>query len=154
MSQITEEQRRRLLEMSDLWRSYDQAYSDFAEWHGISTNAMSLIEELMTRPAGVEPAEAADHLGIARQTMTAVLDSLEKKGIIERSPHGRDRRRKIIRFTADGEEFAKRLIDKLYAWELQALTAITEKEQKYAYVITRSLSEALLDGLPKNKKQI
>lgn len=149
MGQITEEQRRRLLNLSDLWRSYDQLYSDFAETHGVSTNAMSLLEELMVRPDGIEPAEAADHLGIARQTMTTVLDTLEKRGVIERCPHGHDRRRKLVRFTEDGREFAAGLIDKLYAWELGALNSIGAEEQSLAYAVAKSFSQRLRAGLQK-----
>lgn len=149
MVRITEEQRNRLLKMSDLWRSYDQIYSDFAERHGVSTNAMSLIEELAIRPDGIEPAEAADYLGIARQTMTTVLDSLEKKGVIARSPHASDRRRKLVRFTPEGRVYAERLIDKLYEWELSALSAISREEQDCAYGIARRLCDMMKKNLPK-----
>lgn len=135
--------------MSDLWRSYDQVYSDFAERHGVSTNAMSLVEELAIRPDGIEPAEAADYLGIARQTMTTVIDSLEKKGVVARYPHRHDRRRKVIRFTGDGEKFAARLLDKLYKWQMEALSAISPREQDAAYLIVRRLCWELKKGLPK-----
>lgn len=149
MVKITEEQRNRLLKMSDLWRSYDQIYSHFAETHGVSTNAMSLIEELAIRPDGIEPAEAADYLGIARQTMTTVLDSLEKKGVITRCPHASDRRRKLVRFTPEGAVYAAEIIDKLYQWELSALSAISRQEQDYAYEIVRRLCDMMKKNLPK-----
>lgn len=135
--------------MSDLWRSCDQIYSDFAEMHGVSTNAMSLIEELVIRPDGIEPAEAADHLGIARQTMTAVLDSLEKKGVLTRCPHASDRRRKLIRFTPAGVKYAEELLGKLYQWELAALSSIDRQDQDRAYEIVRRLCDALEKNLPK-----
>lgn len=148
MESITDDQRKRLLKMSDLWRMYDQVYSDFAESQGVSTNAMSLIEELSIRPDGIEPAAAADYLGIARQTMTTVLDSLENKGVIARFPHGHDRRRKVIRFTSEGKEFADGLIDKLYKWELGALSAINDEDQEQAYIIARGLCDEMRRRLP------
>ncbi|MEG1911823.1 MAG: helix-turn-helix domain-containing protein, partial [Cloacibacillus sp.] len=64
-------------ELSDIWRRYDQVYSRWAERHGLSTNAMSLVEELQMRPEGMEPAAVADYLGVPRQTMTSTLDALE-----------------------------------------------------------------------------
>lgn len=148
MESITDEQRKKLLKMSDLWRMYDQVYSDFAESQGVSTNAMSLIEELSIRPDGIEPAAAADYLGIARQTMTTVLDSLENKGVIARFPHRHDRRRKVIRFTPEGKEFADGLIDKLYKWELGALSAINNEDQEQAYIIVRGLCDEMRKRLP------
>lgn len=152
MARITDEQRNRLLKMSDLWRSYDQIYSHFAEMHGVSTNAMSLIEELVIRPDGIEPAEAADYLGIARQTMTTVLDSLEKKNVIMRCPHASDRRRKLVRFTPEGRVQAEELLDKLYEWEFSALSAISSEDQKHAYDIVRRLSDVLKANLHKSRK--
>lgn len=148
MAGIKEEQRKRLLKMSDLWRSYDQVYSTFAETNGVSTNAMSLIEELAVRPAGVEPAEAADYLGIARQTMTTVLDSLEKKQVIMRCPHASDRRRKLVRFTPEGRIYAEELLGRLYKWQLSALSAISVEEQDHAYRIARRLCDIMKDNLP------
>lgn len=147
MAGITNEQREKLLKMSDLWRCYDQVYSDFAEKHGISTNAMSLIEELVIRQDGIEPAAVADYLSIARQTMTAVLDSLEKKGVVARYPHRHDRRRKVVRFTHDGEKFAEELIGKLHAWEYEALSSIGAEDQDRVYTTLRTLADALKKGL-------
>ena len=95
-----------ILEVSDLMRRYDQVYSRWAESRGFSTNAMSLMEELHIRPEGMEPAVIADYLGVPRQTMTSTLDSLERRGIIERRAHSTDRRRKVIRFTDAGREIA------------------------------------------------
>lgn len=152
MAKITDEQRKQLLKISDLWRCYDQVYSDFAERHGVSTNAMSLIEELIIRQDGVEPAAVADYLGIARQTMTTMLDSLENKGMVARYPHRHDRWRKVVRFTPDGEMVAAELIDKLHEWELQALSTIGAEEQERAYVILRRLAKALKIGLPQPLK--
>ena len=43
---------RMLLELSDLWRRYDRAYTCWAQKHGISNSAMTLIEELYMRPEG------------------------------------------------------------------------------------------------------
>lgn len=152
MARITEEQRKKLLKMSDLWRSYDQIYSHFAEMHGVSTNAMSLIEELVIRPDGIEPAEAADYLGIARQTMTTVLDSLEKKNVIMRCPHASDRRRKLVRFTPGGRAQAEELLEKLYEWEFSALSTISGEDQKHVYDIVSGLYLVLKANLHKHCK--
>ena len=116
MKNMGDKDLRILLELSDLWRRYDRAYTCWAQKHGISNSAMTLIEELYMRPEGVEPAEIADYLGIPRQTMTATLDALERKAVVGRFPHDKDRRRKVIRFTPEVKARAEKLVNELHEW--------------------------------------
>lgn len=124
-------------ELSDIWRRYDQVYSRWAERHGLSTNAMSLVEELQMRPEGMEPAAVADYLGVPRQTMTSTLDALEKRGIIERLPHATDRRRKVIKLTAEGQTMADGLVDELHRWVTNALCAVPRADRARAMAAVR-----------------
>ncbi len=136
-----------LLELSDLWRRYDRVYTSWAQKHGISNSAMTLIEELYMRPEGVEPAEVADYLGIPRQTMTATLDALERKSVIGRSPHEKDRRRKVIRFTPEGRALAERLVKDLHEWEIKALSSLSKTELARAYKTVKLFCTELEKGL-------
>ncbi|MDO5116148.1 MAG: MarR family transcriptional regulator [Synergistaceae bacterium] len=142
-SRIKEADLRAILELSDIWRRYDQVYSRWAEMHGLSTNAMSLLEELHRSPLGMEPAMIADYLGVPRQTMTSTLDTLEKRGIIERQPHPTDRRRKVIRFTEEGAEMADKLINDLHRWEMNAISAIPARERGRLLAAVRGFCERL-----------
>ena len=138
---------RMLLELSDLWRRYDRAYTCWAQKHGISNSAMTLIEELYMRPEGVEPAEIADYLGIPRQTMTATLDALERKSVVGRFPHEKDRRRKVIRFTPEGKIMAEKLVNDLHEWEMKALSSLKETELARAFKTVKLFCTELEKGL-------
>ena len=138
---------RMLLELSDLWRRYDRAYTSWAQKHGISNSAMTLIEELYMRPEGVEPAEVADYLGIPRQTMTATLDALERKSVVGRFPHEKDRRRKVIRFTPEGKIMAEKLVNDLHEWEMKALSSLKETELARAFKTVKLFCTELEKGL-------
>lgn len=138
---------RMLLELSDLWRRYDRAYTCWAQKHGISNSAMTLIEELYMRPEGVEPAEVADYLGIPRQTMTATLDALERKSVVGRFPHEKDRRRKVIRFTPEGKIMAEKLVNDLHEWEMKALSSLKETELARAFKTVKFFCTELEKGL-------
>ena len=136
-----------VLELSDIWRRYDQVYSRWAERHGLSTNAMSLIEELHIRPEGMEPAVLADFLGIPRQTMTSTLDGLEVKGVIERCAHPTDRRRKLIKLTPDGQNMADALVNELHKWIMGAMSAVPPEDGARALVLARLFCQRLESSL-------
>lgn len=46
--------------------------------------------------------DAAKRLGVDRTTMVALVDALEAKGIVGRTPFAADRRRNVVAFTEDG----------------------------------------------------
>ena len=53
-------------------------------------------------PDSAEPALLAGALRVSRQSMTGLLDKLERGGYLERTPHAADRRRKTIRLRKKG----------------------------------------------------
>jgi DNA-binding MarR family transcriptional regulator len=55
--------------------------------------------------AGPEPLsqqQVAQRLGVDRTTMVAMLDALERKGIVSRHPDAADRRRNVVELTETG----------------------------------------------------
>jgi DNA-binding MarR family transcriptional regulator len=51
---------------------------------------------------GLAPSELSDHLGISRNTVSALLNALEEQGLIERQLNRDDRRQFVIRITPAG----------------------------------------------------
>jgi len=52
--------------------------------------------------------EVATVLGVDRTSMVALLDALERRGIVVRKPSERDRRRNVIELTPDGRSMFQR----------------------------------------------
>ncbi len=59
---------------------------------------------------GCEPSVMADKLMILRQTMTKVIDSLEKKGFAVRTIHPYDRRKLFINLLPEGKRVTRELL--------------------------------------------
>jgi DNA-binding MarR family transcriptional regulator len=58
-----------------------------------------------------EPAsqqQAAERLGVDRTTMVALLDALERKGLVSRRPQAGDRRRNVVELTEIGQDTLRR----------------------------------------------
>lgn len=52
--------------------------------------------------------EVATVLGVDRTSMVALLDALERRGIVARKPSERDRRRNVVELTQDGRTLFQR----------------------------------------------
>lgn len=86
--------------------------------------------------------EAAGRLAIDRTTMVDLIDGLEAKGIVERRPHGADRRRNIVALTESGRRIfldASRAAD---AAERAFLAPLTGAERDRL----RAMLQAVIDA--------
>src|SRR5947209_5398031 len=74
----------------------------------------SLLRPLRVSPAGglvlgllrdhgpMSPSALGDRLIVTRSTVTGVLDSLERRGLVRRTPHPEDRRSVVVEITGEG----------------------------------------------------
>jgi DNA-binding MarR family transcriptional regulator len=91
----------------------------------------------------VEPSVIADFICVPRQTMTSILDGMEKDGLIVRQEHPSDRRRKLVRFARKGSALAERALKEIRRHEAQAMAALTPGELSSMLASMRKFSEAL-----------
>lgn len=73
---------------------------------GIGTREWAALICLDDRP--LSQIELGERSGIDRTTLVAVLDRLEDRGMVQRSPDRDDRRRNVIRITASGRDLRTR----------------------------------------------
>ncbi|MDV7352563.1 MarR family transcriptional regulator [Rhodococcus oxybenzonivorans] len=93
--------------------------AEFAQLHGLhTTDLRALISILDAGRADIAatPGWLGDRLGINSASVTALLDRMEKAGLVRRTPDAEDRRRSRITVTATamnlGETFFGPLIDR------------------------------------------
>ena len=65
------------------------------------------IRVLTATHGGVRSKELAEHLKIAPRSATEVVDALEAKGLVSRSPDPGDRRATLVALTDRGRELAE-----------------------------------------------
>ncbi len=76
------------------------------------------------------PAELADRTGVTRATMTGLIDTLVRDGLVTRAPHPEDRRMMSVMITNRGAELLTKILPEHFremAWLLQPLTEAERK---------------------------
>ena len=87
------------------------AASQFAERLGVLelTPADAGILRLLRVEAGPSQQELATKLQIHPSRLVAILDNLEKRGLVERRPHSRDRRLYSVHLSGDGGKILEKI---------------------------------------------
>ena len=95
------------------------------------------------RAAPLSPAELADRLGVTRATVTGLVDTLERSGLVTRTPSADDRRMMLVELTSRGEKLLNRILPAHFrqmAWLMQPLD---EAERKtFVGLLTKVLARA------------
>jgi DNA-binding MarR family transcriptional regulator len=110
---------------------------------GLAANVSMVLGHLHLHPEVCEPAAIAEAKRLPRQTMTFVLDTLEKQGLARRKPHAFDRRRKVVQLTPKGKQLAEETILDFLRIEAAALAAIGQANLVIAQNLLRSFSDAI-----------
>lgn len=126
-----------------LWVEIDRTYIGFLKRWNLSLNAYWVIEYLHNHPQGAEPAELADRINVMRQLITIILNDLEQRGFLLRRESTLDHRRRIIRLSPCGEEFAREVCEAMDQFDLESLSAFTPEERERLVEDSRRFCEAL-----------
>lgn len=86
---------RALMAVRDYGVNLTQFRNAMSEWAGLNATDMECLR-LLSQKGIATPSELARHTGLTSGATTAMLDRLEKAGLIERRPNPKDRRGTLI----------------------------------------------------------
>lgn len=87
--------------------------------------------------------ELSERAGIATQTAVPALDSLEKRGLVQRVRDPRDRRKYDVSLTAEGRSLIVRVMPEINAMFTESLTGISAEEMAVFWRVTHRITENL-----------
>lgn len=111
------------------WRGIDAAYDKIAAGCGVTSNVMNIMTLLYKRRMPMVQNELCKDLHLSKQTVTSVLDGLEKRGWITRSIAEGDRRSRMVALTEEGRASGRHIGRAMRSVELAAFAALTDEEQ-------------------------
>jgi DNA-binding MarR family transcriptional regulator len=91
---------------------------------------MLLMDIFKQIPVSRTPAELAEVSGVTRATMTGLIDTLEKDGLVTREPDPKDHRMVAVRITSKGEGVLKEIIPGHLQTMSSLMRHLTESERK------------------------
>ena len=103
-----------------------------------------VIADRIGYPDGMRPSELSEFQGISRNTVSAMLKTLEAQGLIRRQDHPADRRQQIITISDDGRKLLSRAGEDYLAFVEASLDTLTEDEREQLSVLLEKLSRSIV----------
>lgn len=125
------------------------AYDAHLARHGLSTGRFTVLVRLFSTSEtedgrGLTPAELAENSCVSRATMTGLLDTLEKDGLISREDHPEDRRMYTVRLTPKARQLLEDMLPGHYRRVAALMAPLSEQERD----TLRELLAKVSTGLP------
>lgn len=98
--------------------------------HGVTSAGFNVLMILDGAEAPLCPHEVSDRRLVTRGTLTGVLDSLEREGLIERSPNPDDRRSVLLSLTRSGASRLRRMLPDVRRREAEVLSGFSLDERR------------------------
>lgn len=117
---------------------------------GQSAARMEAMAAIMNSPSLSAQVEIARRLRIEGPTMTRMLDTLEKDGLVERLPDPNDRRTKQLRLTPDGERVLEQIFEIADTMRDRLLDGIPPEQIEAQNQFLQQLCRRLDAGLPED----
>ncbi|MFN3218802.1 MAG: MarR family winged helix-turn-helix transcriptional regulator [Acidimicrobiales bacterium] len=124
---------------------YDQRFADL----GLNLSEASLLA-FVEESGPLTQTRLAQRLGLGRAATGSVIDSLEKRGLVERQPDPDDRRVWLVTVTRTGKDLVEQVnaSDQVLRSELRAGISRADRQQLAALLVRlqENLAAALDDG--------
>jgi len=126
---------------SDLLATFETILRRFGLSQG---RFLTLIVMNRTPDEEINPSSLAQKVGVARATMTGLLDGLEKKGLIERRTHAEDRRKVGVLLTASGRRMLDNILPDYYRHFAKLTVYLDEGERQTLILLLKKVNQGLL----------
>ena len=113
---------------------------------GVSA-AGGLVLGILRDHGRMSPSELGDRLTVTRATVTGVVDSLERRGFVRRSPNAADRRSLVVEITPSGLGVVQQLRTLVHGHEKAWMSVFSDTElRRYIDVLHRMQAQVEADA--------
>lgn len=126
----------------NLRRAQVAVFLDFAAamaGHEITPGQFGVLV-LIDANAGLNQRELGEAMGVDRSTVVAVLDRLEKRGLVQRRPVPSDRRSYALHLSAEGADLLAALVPAVKAHEARIAQGLNASERATLNTLLKKLA--------------
>ena len=112
--------------------------------HGVSQGrftVLTLLDRCFDEP--LTPAGLADEACVTRATMTGLIDTLEKDGLVVRETDASDRRTVLVRLTRKGRAFLQRILPDYCRRVSAMMEPLNDNERKQLVRLLQKIQQGL-----------
>jgi DNA-binding MarR family transcriptional regulator len=115
---------------------------------GRFTVLMLLFDQNNGSPHALTPAQLAEQSGVTRATMTGLIDTLERDGMVVRTPDRDDRRQVSVQLTPHGLDFLQSMLPDHFARINTLLAPLSETERRTLVKLLGKITDRALETFP------
>jgi DNA-binding MarR family transcriptional regulator len=94
----------------------------------------------------LNPAELADRTGVTRATITGLVDTLERDGLVTRTPDLSDRRMMSVRLTAKGERLLREILPTHFQRMARLMEPLDEDERRTMVRLLNKITQRVAEA--------
>ncbi len=122
---------------------------EFLARHGLNQARLIVLVLLDSAENGsFRSSELAERAKVSRATITGLLDTMEKAGLIARAPDPHDRRASNVKITAKGGVLLRKVQPLLMEWSQGILSALSSPERKQLVKLLHKTQQAFAAAQP------
>jgi DNA-binding MarR family transcriptional regulator len=139
-----------------LLREFDRRRRAIADLSASAFQALAILDGAGEPLPGHTVAE---RLLVSSASMTSLIDTLERRGLVERHPHPADRRKVLIHLTDDGRAIVDRMLPVVHAASSEAFGHLSEDDRERLVVMMSVVRAGLAEmatsrpGKPKARRR-
>lgn len=108
---------------------------------------------LLYRRGEVNMTQVSDYLDVPLNTVTGIVDRMEKRGLLERRRSAEDKRVVTIQMTGQGMTCIKDILDQVFRYEQSVLNRLTPQELQTGIQLIDKVLEGLDEEYGKEKPE-
>jgi DNA-binding MarR family transcriptional regulator len=113
--------------------------------HRLSRAGREALAVLEGAGRPLSPTDIAAQLIVTTASVTSLLDTLERRGLVERRPDPADRRRVLVVITAEGRALVDRFLPEVVALQTAALAGLSESQREQLLELLATVRAGLAD---------
>ena len=115
--------------------------------HGSSSMRIMLMNALFLNGGSMSPTELSKRIFRTRHSITSLVDTLERQGLVRREANLKDRRSINVTLTPEGKRLFERMVPGGYDISQKALSCLDDDEIVILKTLLRRVREHLLDQI-------